>query len=87
MCGCSTVDHDVHSVCCAATRCICLVVIAIVDHGDDMNWCHVVVTIGWYWWKGQWLLSWLWSHVVLTVPSIVIAVSYTHLTLPTKLEV
>ena len=74
MCGCSTVDHDVHSVCCAAACGICLVVIAIADHGDDMDWCHVIVAIGWDWRKCQWLLSLLLSRVVLTVPSVVIVV-------------
>ena len=74
MCGCSTVDHNVHSVCCAAACGICLVVTAIADHGNDMDWCHVIVAIGWNWRKCQWLLSLLLSRVVLTVPSIVIVV-------------
>ena len=48
------------------------VVIAIADHGNDMDWRHVVIACGWDWRK--WLLSLLLSRVVLTVPPIVIVV-------------
>ena len=48
-------------------------VIVMADHGNDMDWCHVMVACGCNWRKCQWLLCLL-SCVVLKAPSVVIVV-------------
>lgn len=47
MCGCSTVGHNVGVVSCYYL----VVVVAIADHCNDMDWHTVVVACRWWdWW-------------------------------------